>query len=165
MRTIIEDLRERNLIPGQMQIVISILQVYNCRASEVLSAQWKNFDKDKFLILDSSKQSANVIVRDRMILNEIDLLPRIHRTHIFYQINYQKLYDHCKKRYSHLFVRFKGKKNFKVTHGFRYAAVESINDELYVRDVLFHRSVKSGRYYQPKLKGVSNDKKKNANNV
>lgn len=159
MKSIIEDLRDRKFIPGQMQIAVCILQIYNCRASEVLNARWENFYPDKFLILHSSKQSNNVIIRDRSILYEISQMPRLHKEIIFNQLNYSKLYDYCKKRYSHLFVRFKGKKNYKVTHGFRYAAVESINDELYVRDVLFHRSAKSGRFYKPKSKGVSNDKK------
>jgi integrase len=163
MISILEELKNRNQAVGQMQIAVSILQIYNCRSAEVLRAQWKNFFPNQYLILEGVKRSANIIVRDRMILNEINNLPRIHPIYIFNQINKYKLYSYCKKNFSHLFVRFKGKKNYKVTHGFRYAAVEYINNELYVRDVLFHRSVKSGRFYKS-TKGVSNDKQQKSKN-
>jgi integrase len=165
MKSIVEELRNRRVTPGQMQIAVSILQIENCRAREVLNAEWKNFYPDQFLILKGCKGSNNIIVRDRSILKEIGLLPRLDKIFIFNQINYFKLYHYCKQNFSHLFVRFKGKHNLKVTHGFRYAAVEQIGNEFFIRDVLFHRSVKSGRFYKTKSKGVSNDKKKNANIV
>lgn len=164
MKSILEELKNRNASYGQMEIAVSILQIYNCRSAEVLSASWENFYAGQMLILKGVKKSSNVIVRDRLLLAEIDLLPRIDKSLIFYQINKKKLYSYCKKNFSHLFVRFKGKKNYKVTHGFRYAAVEYINNELYIRDVLFHRSVKSGRFYKPK-KGDSNVTKKKSKNI
>jgi integrase len=159
MPNILQDFENRKQSVGQMQIIIAILQEYNCRSAEVLSAEWANFYPDKFLILKGCKRSANVIVRDKLILKTISEIPKLHPTIIFNQVNYQALYWYCKTRYSHLFAKFKGKKNRKITHGFRFAAVEFINDEAYIRDILFHRSVKSGRFYKLK-KGVSNDTSK-----
>jgi integrase len=157
---ILEDLKQRRIFPSQMEIIICILQVYNCRAGEVLRAEWRNFHPDQFLILPAEKSSASVIIRDRLILNSINNLARLDKVLIFPLVNYMKLYRHCKQRYAHLFVKFKGNQNFKVTHGFRYMAVEHLNDEAYIRDVLFHRSKKSGRFYKIKKKGSSNENKK-----
>jgi integrase len=135
---------------SQLAVAIEILKCYNCRASEILRAEWKDFFPERFLILTASKQSANVIIRDRFILSLVDELPRIHSTKIFPSINYYHLYHHCKKYYSHLFVKFKKGKNFKVTHGFRYRAILNIATDEKIRDILHHRSTKSGKYYKLK---------------
>jgi len=133
---------------SQLAVAIEILKCYNCRASEILSAEWKDYHPDRFLILSGTKHSSNVIIRDRFILSLIDKLPRLHRTKIFPSLNYYHLYHHVKKYYSHLFVKFKKKKNLKVTHGFRYLAVEDVAIDEKIRDILHHRSVKSGKYYK-----------------
>jgi len=164
MPNIIQELLKRKQSVGQMQIIIGILQEYNCRSAEVLSAEWKNFYPDKFLILQGLKGSSNIIIRDKLILQTISNMPKLHPTFIFNQVNYQALYWYCKTRYSQLFTKFKTKKYRKITHGFRYTAVEFINDDAYVRDILFHRSKKSGRYYKLKT-GVSNDKSKKKKNI
>jgi len=135
---------------NQLAVAIEILKTYNCRASEVLSARWKDFYKGQMLILGASKQSANVIVRDRFILSLIEALPVLDKEKIFPSINYYHLYHHCKKFYSHLFTKFKKKKNYKVTHGFRYRAVEQVANEGKIRDILHHRSIKSGKFYKLK---------------
>lgn len=136
---------------SQLAVAIEILKCENCRASEILNAKWSDFYPGKFLILPASKQSANVIVRDRFILERISRLPHIDDEKIFPSINYYHLYHHCKKFYSHLFNKFKGRKNLKVTHGFRYRAVEAVANETKIRDILHHRSIKSGKFYkQPK---------------
>jgi len=136
--------------PNQLSIAIEILKTYNCRAAEVLSASWSDFDVNSFLILSGAKNSSNVIIRDRFILQMISELPRLDKDFIFPSLNYYHLYHHCKKFYSHLFVKFRGKKNFKVTHGFRYSAVEGVANETKIRDILNHRSIKSGKYYKLK---------------
>lgn len=141
-------LNERRQHLSQLAICIEILKVYNCRAGEVLSAEWAKYHKDKFLILSAEKKSSNVIIRDRFILQQIEQLPVLHPTKIFPSVNYGILYRHCKKYYSHLFVKFKGRTRYKVTHGFRYYAVNTIDIETEIRDILHHRSIKSGKYYK-----------------
>ena len=129
-------------------MVIEILKCYNCRAKEVLDAEYSKFFPDKFLILSGKKKSSNIIIRDRFILSKINQLPKIDDVKIFPSVSYNILYRHCKKYYSHLFKKFKGKKYFKVTHGFRYLNVSAIDIETEIRDILHHRSVKSGKYYK-----------------
>lgn len=159
MSNILQELINRRQSIGQMQIAIAILQVYNCRSAEVLNANWSDFYPDRMLILKGCKGSNNIIIRDTLILNSISNLPKLHPQIIFNQLCYKKLYRYCASHYSHLFTKFKGKKNRKITHGFRFAAVEFINDDAYIRDVLYHRSKKSGRFYKIKT-GVNNDTRK-----
>ena len=151
MNITLQDISRTNV--NQIAIAIEILKCYNCRASEVLSAEWSNYYKDSYLLLQGSKNSANIVIRDRFILGLIDKLPRLHDSLIFPSLTYSKLYHHVKKYYSHLFKKFKGRKNYKVTHGWRYSHVQGIKDEKFVREILHHRSVKSGHFYQQKKKG------------
>ena len=134
--------------PSQLAIAVEILKTYNCRASEVLEAKWSDFNPALYLILEGKKGSSNVIIRDRFILQLISELPRLHSSLIFPSLNYYHLYHHCKKYYSHLFKKFKKRSNFKVTHGFRYTAVEQLANETKIRDILHHRSTKSGKFYK-----------------
>lgn len=136
--------------PTQLAVAIELLKCYNARASEVLSASWNDFYPNKMLVLRGKKQSCNVIVRDRFILSLIDELPRLHPTQIFSAISYGHLYRHCKKYYSHLFVKFRKKKYYRVTHGFRYENVSQFANEEIIRDILHHRSIKSGKFYKTK---------------
>lgn len=140
---------EKEKLP-QLDIIVIILQIYNCRASEILDATWDNFHPGKFLVLQGKKRSGNVIIRDRIILRQISMIEKIKPPQIFYAVTYPKLYRHIKKYYSHMFVRYKGKKNYKVTHGFRYANVDGIDNDEFIRDILNHRSKKSGIYYKSK---------------
>jgi hypothetical protein len=133
---------------SQMAIAVAILKTYNCRAHEVLSAEWKYFIPDLMLILIGCKKSSNIIIRDSFILSLIDKLPRIDAYKIFPSLTYSKLYHHCKSYYSHLFVKFKKRHYFKVTHGFRYQNVSQFDNEEIIRDILHHRSTKSGKYYK-----------------
>ena len=139
---------------SQMAICVEILKTYNCRANEVINANWKNFKPELMLVLESSKQSCNVVVRDRFILNLIDDLPRLDKNLIFPSVSYSKLYHHCKVYYSHLFVKFKKRKNLKVTHGFRYLNVSQFGTEEIIRDILHHRSIKSGKFYKPNKRSL-----------
>jgi len=136
--------------PSQLSVVIAILSVYNCRSIEVLQAKWEDFYPGKFLILNGAKKSSNVIIRDRTILSAIQQLPKIDQNFIFPSITYSTLYHHVKRYYSHLFIRFKKRKNYKVTHGFRYENVSQIGNDEKIRDILHHRSTKSGKYYKLK---------------
>lgn len=138
---------------SQMEIVCSILETYNCRSIEVLSAKWENFFPGKFLILNGAKKSSNVIVRDRKILQQIEKLHHFNSTFIFPSVSYRKLYHHIKSNYSHLFVKWKKRKNLKVTHGFRYLNVSKLDNDEKIRDILHHRSIASGKYYKSSKKG------------
>lgn len=133
---------------SQMALVISILTLYNCRAREVLNATWENYHPRKFLILHGSKGSSNVVIRDRILLHHIDKMPHFDAVKIFPAVNYWKLYRYVKKNYAHIFYKFKKGKNLKVTHGFRYLNVSNIDIDTEVRDILHHRSIKSGKYYK-----------------
>lgn len=132
----------------QLHIAVEILKTTNCRVSEVLSAQWSDFFPDERLILSGKKKSSNVILHDRIILRAIGRLPVLDKEKIFPSINYYHVYHYCKQHYSHLFIKWRKKKNYKVTHGFRYRAVEKVANEEKIRDILHHRSTKSGKFYK-----------------
>jgi integrase len=131
----------------KLKLCLIILDQYNCRASEILNAKWEDYYFPQFLILKGLKNSADVVIRDRFLLNEIETkIPR-QNDFIFADITYYHLYSSCKKYYSHLFLKFKGKKNFKVTHGFRYRNVAQLTQATQVKAVLNHNSLRSGKYY------------------
>jgi hypothetical protein len=132
----------------QMRIACAILESYNARASEIINAEWQLFFPNQFLILKGCKNSSNVIVRDKLILSCIEKLPHIDAKFIFPSVSYSKMYRFVKANYSHLFTKFKKRKNFKVTHGFRYLNVSQIGNETFIRDILHHRSTKSGKFYK-----------------
>lgn len=133
---------------NQLSIAIEILKTYNCRAVEVLNAYWSDYHPGRFLVLSGAKHSSNVIIRDRFILEMIEQLTKLDEEKIFPSINYYHLYRHCRKYYGHLFLKFRGKKNLKITHGFRYDAVTEVANEEKIRDILHHRSIKSGKFYK-----------------
>lgn len=135
---------------SQLAIVVELLTLSNCRVSEALSARWEDFFPCQRLVLRGKKKSANVIIHDRIILRAIDQLPRLDEEKIFPSINYYHVYRYCKKHKSHLFIKWKKRKYFKVTHGFRYRAVEKVANDEIIRDILHHRSTKSGKYYKLK---------------
>ena len=145
----IQDFFNYRPIPGtQLEIASQIILVTNCRASEVLSALWSDFVPERFLLLPGKKKSSNVILHDRILLRAINKLPRLHKDLIFPSINYYHLYRHFKQNYSHLYTQYKGKKYFKVTHGQRYENVSQFGNDEKIRDILHHRSIKSGKYYK-----------------
>lgn len=151
--SIIEKLTTRPIEISQLAIAVEVLKTYNCRASEVLNARWSDFYPAQMLILQGMKKSSNIIIRDRFILELISRLPKLDEEKIFPSLNYYHLYRYCKQFYSHLFIKFKKKHYYKVTHGFRYRAVEQVANETKIRDILHHRSINSGKYYKLK-KGV-----------
>jgi len=148
--SVIDQLTIHPLQINQLAIAIEILKTYNCRAQEVLNARWRDFYPNQMLILTGVKKSSNVVIRDRFILQMISQLPILDEEKIFPALNYYHLYRHCKQYYSHLFIKFKKRHNFKVTHGFRYRAVEQVANEEKIRDILHHRSINSGKYYKLK---------------
>ena len=135
----------------QLKIVLMILEKYNPRASEVLKALWINYKPKHFLILKGLKRSADIIVRDSEILNMITHLNTQHSPFLFPGITYQHLYHVVKSNYSHLFLKFKTKKNYKVTHGFRFLNANLSNDPQSVKAILSHNSQESGHFYNPNL--------------
>lgn len=150
METLFDRYSRKPFEISQLAICIEILKTENCRASEILSAKWADFYPGQFLILVGKKHSSNIIIRDRFILSLIASLPVLDEEIIFPSINYYHLYHHVKNHYSHLFIKFRKKKNLKVTHGFRYSAVEQVANETKIRDILHHRSISSGKFYKLK---------------
>ena len=135
----------------RLRIALLILESENCRASEILSAEWKNFFPDDFLILTGSKHSADIVVRDKTILKLISQLATDGHSKIFYSLDYPKLYRVVKAHYSHLFKQFRKGKNYKVTHGFRYLKANKVNDAKQVKSILHHNSLSSGSFYNPNI--------------
>lgn len=137
---------------GRMEIICELLNVYNCRISEILQAKWKDYYPNKYLVLRAVKHSRDIIVRDRIILLAISKLHHIHPDLIFYPVNYFRVYYHIKSNYSHLFSDVKIKKNKKITHYFRYNNVKNINEVSIAQSILNHNSKKSCVYYNQSLK-------------
>lgn len=150
MKSYFNKIEQFKVLENQLSIAVEILKLYNCRASEVLSAKWSDFIPDYRLILEGKKRSANIVIHDRIILASIERLPKLDEEKIFPSLNYYHLYRYCKVHLSHQFVKFKKKKNYKVTHGFRYRAVEQVANDGKIQDILHHRSAKSGKYYKQK---------------
>lgn len=149
-KSILNNFAEKKYFPDQLSICIAILSQYNCRSAEVLSAKWNDFKPGKYLILEGCKGSSNVIIRDKTILESISRLRVLNKTMIFPSVNYYHLYRYCKKYFARNFRKFKKRKYEKVTHGFRYEIVSELDNEKKIRDILHHRSVKSGKYYKTK---------------
>jgi len=145
-----QELASAKLPISQLSVAVEILIIYNCRASEVLCATWDNLEEGHRLVLRGKKRSSNIIITDRILLAQIESLPHLDEKLIFPSLNYYHLYHYCKKHYSHLFVKWKKHKNYKVTHGFRYRAVEKVGNDEIIRDILHHRSTKSGKFYKLK---------------
>lgn len=141
------------------KIVLTILQEYNPRISEILSAKWSNFFPDRFLILEGAKHSANVIVRDKAILERISQLSRHSPELIFPYTTYNRIYNIIARNYSHIFTKIKTKKSRKITHAFRYMNLQGVDNDSIIQDILHHRSNRSGIFYKNKLKGSSHEKK------
>jgi len=132
------------------KLIIDILSIYNCRISEVLSAEFCNFKSDKRLVLKGKKKSDDIIILDRLLLNRISKLPVLDSRFIFYPTTYRRMYKLIKSNYSQIFARFRNGKNCKVTHGFRYLNCEDIEDVETIRTLLHHKSRKSQKYYKQK---------------
>jgi len=147
LNVIISDLQ----LSTQLKVILLILERYNCRAGEVLAAKRSLFIPGRMLILKGSKHSNDVIVRDLNILSLIEQLPLLDQDLLFPSVHYQSLYRHVKKNYSHLFIKYKTKKNYKVTHGFRFLNANLINDPASVKSILNHASQASGTYYNSQL--------------
>lgn len=135
------------------KLILAILQKYNPRISEILSATWYNFFQDRFLILEGKKHSSNVIIRDSAILERISQLKRFDNVLIFPFTTSNRIQRLISRHYSHLFQKIQTKKNRKLTHAFRYLNIESVDNDEKIRDILSHRSIRSSSFYKNKLKG------------
>jgi len=133
---------------NHLELICRILEQYNCRSCEVLSAKWTNYYQGKYLILEGAKHSSNVVIRDREILKQIDKLHHFDKDLIFPFVSYYKLYRYVRKNYSHLISTIKKRKKNRVTHSFRYESVKNIDNDEKIRDILHHRSIKSGKFYK-----------------
>ena len=134
------------------QLIIDILQIYNCRISEILEAKRINFIPGRFLILEGKKRSANIIIRTPEILKRLEELPKTDEVFFFKYVSYYSIYNFIKRNYSHLFKNIKIKKTHKITHAFRYLNVDDIANDKFIKDILHHNSVKSGKYYKLKIR-------------
>lgn len=138
------------------QIIILILQTYNCRISEILGATWNNFYAGKFLILKGKKHSNDICIRDRELLFLISQLPRLHHDLIFYPTKYYTIHRLCIRMLNSKAFKYSKGKNRKTTHFFRYensAPLDNVNE---LKLILHHNSTRSAEYYNKKVKGTRN---------
>ena len=135
----------------QLKIALMLLEEYNVRASEALSALRINYHPNRMLIIKGNKHSGDIIVRDRQLLSMIGELPVTSNELLLPDLSYGILYRVVKQNYSHLFSKFKSRKNHKVTHGFRFLNANLSDDPSSVKSILNHNSKSSGRYYNPRL--------------
>lgn len=147
MLNIIKALNESQLLCNREKIIVEILTIYNCRISEVLSANWKNFFPDRFLVLKGKKKSDDIIIHDRIILSKIKNLHPLDPELIFYPTTYKRMHRLVKLQFGHLFASLKEGKNNKVTHAFRYLNARLLEDPESIRTLLHHKSKKSQNYY------------------
>ena len=155
---IFEALAQSKFVGEKEVLVVRILEEYNCRVSEVLKAEWKNFIPDKYLILAGLKRSRSIVVRDRDILSQISHLPRTSHEFIFHPVKYRRIYELCRRSLNDKVNIFKRYKNRKVTHYFRYSNVLPIDNEKFIQDILHHNSARSSGFYKKQSKGKSNVK-------
>lgn len=134
----------------EVSLVIEILKVYNCRVQEVLNATWEDFFPGKMLILKGLKKSANIIVRDRIILSCIAQLYKWEKDKIFPNVNKQKVQRAMLRHYPGIVSAAGRSKRRRITHAWRYLAARIVQDEKQTQDILHHRSVKSQSYYKSK---------------
>lgn len=143
----IENLQDQNFY----ELISDIVIEYNCRANEILRAKWKNFYPDQFLILEGSKSSQPVIIRDKILLEKISKVPRVDEKFIFGFITYNCFYHYFKRYKSHLFPAIKNRKNKAITHAPRYYAIREITDDKIIKTILHHNSIKSQQYYKRRM--------------
>jgi len=137
----------------EMQIIIDILSLYNCRISEILNLRKQDFHRNKFVTLHGLKKSNDIILRDRSIVASLIKLASMRSDNIFVFTSYKKVYNFIKKNYSHLINSVTTKHNLKVTHLFRYLATETFNNDDEIKVLLHHNSKKSNHFYINKSKG------------
>jgi len=138
----------------EIPLICEILFTYNCRISEVLSAERKNFFPGKFLILLGKKHSANIIIRDRKILADVENLFRFRDDLLFVSNTYNNVYSFFKKNFSHYYNSVSTRKNKHITHFTRYFATQNISDEEILKNVLHHNSKKSNHFYKNKIRSI-----------
>lgn len=147
-KNIIDAIENQKSLSQRQKIILEILSIYNCRISEILSATLDNYFPGRFLILKGKKRSADIVITDRQILQSIDNLRIFSSNKIFDGVSYIQIYRIVKLNYSHLFRKFKKRKNDKVTHGFRYLNILNIKDIDSIKTILHHNSKKSQEYYK-----------------
>jgi len=142
-----------NDISEELRTITDILTVYNCRITEILNLTKSYFFLPKFVVLKGLKGSNDIIIRDRLILERLKELSTKRENKIFVNNTYKQVYNFINRNYSYLIGKIEKKKNNKVTHCFRYSAVNNITDEQTIKTVLHHNSLKSNKYYTNKIKG------------
>ena len=143
----------------ELNLIVAVLSLYNCRISEILSAKKSDIIKNKFVILHGAKGSADIVIRDKATVAAFVALSLNRKSNLFLYSNYSKVYTFIKKNFSHLICQVITKKNNKVTHVFRYINIEDLQDEKSIKSFLHHNSVRSNSFYTNKIRG-----KKNGNN-
>jgi hypothetical protein len=137
----------------EMPLIVDILLEYNPRCCEILRLRKKDIYNNKLVILPGAKNSQNVVIRDKVLVNRIIQLAKERSDAIFLHTSYIQVYRHFRKFYSHLSDQIARKKNRAVTHAPRYLAVNTIVDDGALKSVLHHNSKKSNKYYFNKIKG------------
>lgn len=133
-----------------------LLLKYNLRCSEILDARKSNLYYPHFIIFPGKKKSSNIVIRDEFVLNYFNKLVPVTKDKFFDTVNYASVYNYFKRNFSHLFLSYKSRKNLKVTHGPRYYFSRLTNDPEFVRDILYHRSIKSGAFYNNNIRRHNN---------
>lgn len=133
-----------------------LLLKYNLRCSEILAVKKSDLHYPYFIVFPGKKRSANVIIRDDFVLNYFKKLVPVTKDKFFDTVNYHSIYNYFKRNFSHLFVQYRNRKNFKITHGPRYYFAQMSDNPEIVRDLLHHRSVKSGVFYNNKIRSHKN---------
>jgi len=136
----------------EMPLIIDILQQYNPRIQEVLNLRKSDIYEKKFVILHGCKKSADVILRDKILVARIVKLSKERTDVIFIHSNYKRVFRFCEKNFSHLFSQIEINKNRKITHCFRYNAVDGISNDNSVKSILSHNSKKSNKFYTNKIR-------------
>lgn len=131
----------------ELDIILQILTIYNPRISEILSLTRSQIVPNKFAFLRGSKGSSDVVIRDREILAALVALSKDRQDKIFVYTSYHNVYAYIKENMSNIINSVNHKKNFHVTHAFRYLAVAVAMEEKTVKAVLHHNSVRSNHYY------------------
>ena len=134
-----------------LDFVVYLLQVYNLRASEVLNIHANDIVDNRYAIVRACKHSRDIVIRDRYAVTKLTELKKHTKDKVFNCVNYNMLYRHIRQYYSHLLLNNKRKKNFAITHYWRYANAQLLNKTKDVALVLNHNSYKSAKYYNKNL--------------
>lgn len=146
-KNIFDGINENKYLSDRQKLILKILQLYNCRISEILNATWEDYYPGKFLILRGLKNSSDIFVRDIEINRSLASLGRLHATFIFYPVKYYQIYRYCLRLLNNRAYVKGYERNRKVTHFFRYENANILKHPEDATAMLHHKSKRSASYY------------------